>query len=70
MEGSGMLSFNIAKGKKGGSIGKGNRRREGISWARVIPSKSSTREKRRQRKARNSEKTHFSSLSNCLSNTR
>jgi hypothetical protein len=58
------------KGKKGGSIGKRNRRREGISRARAIPSKGSTREKRRQGKARNSKKTHYSSLGNCLSNTR
>ena len=35
------------KGEKGGSIGKRNRRREGISRARAIPGKSSTREKRR-----------------------
>ncbi len=33
------------EGKKGGSIGKRNKRREGISRARAIPSKSSTREK-------------------------
>ncbi len=58
------------KGKKGGSIGKRNRRREGISRARAIPSKSSTREKRRQGKARNSKKTRYSSLGNCLANTR
>ena len=58
------------KGKKGGSIGERNRRREGISRARAIPGKGSTREKRRQGKARNSKKTHYSSLGNCLSNTR
>ncbi len=54
----------IREGKKRGRIGKGNRRRKGICRARVIPSKTSTRRKRLQRKERNSKKAHNGSLGN------
>ena len=41
-----------------GALVNGGRRRKGIRRAREVPRKSSTRDKRRQRKTRNFEKAH------------
>jgi hypothetical protein len=57
------------KGTEGRSIGqrdRTHRRRKGISWA--VPSKGSTWDKLRQRRTRNSKKTHYRGLGDSLTN--
>ncbi len=54
-----------------GSIGKRDRRRlrrEGICWARAVPSQGCTRNRRLQQKTRNSEKAHNRGLGDCKTN--
>jgi hypothetical protein len=57
------------KGTEGRSIGqrdRTHRRRKAISWA--VPSKGSTWDKLRQRRTRNSKKTHYRGLGDSLTN--
>ena len=61
--GKGKRGGRKAKGK-GGSIGEREGRREGICRARAVPSQSCARNRRRQRKTRNSQETHNRGLGN------
>jgi hypothetical protein len=50
---------------EGGSIGDRERRGEGICRARAVPSQDCARDRRWQRKTRNSEEAHDKSFSDC-----